>query len=396
MNKSLSTVLLTVASYLFCASALLDPRNSIFGLKIPTFVFFIFCLGFKYKPKLQVLALIIFLLLLQFISYLLGCVQGLKIDTAMTIQYAIFYTTLISIMWAYKVDIFGSIIFASWGIAIITIVGSLSMSYSPAVLTVLYEFAESHDRVFIVAQRQFLGFEVNNFVYSSIPIIIMPASYYFNQFLLCKKGKFKYLVLSSIFIFALLCAGNRTMMLGAFTILFFSAYPRLRRYKLFRPIMISIGLVALYIAYLAITEKGEQSSDIKFGHARSYMQLYSDHWYNLIFGTGVGSYFYSEGINEMTNNTELSYFEIIRTNGMIGLILFGMLLVKPLLGYKKKLKTIKDWSSVSFGYILYLLVAGSNPFLMSSTGLIYILFMYSYVQNEKYKKDEAFSMFGHL
>jgi predicted PurR-regulated permease PerM len=73
--------------------------------------------------------------------------------------------------------------------------------------------------------------------------------------------------------------------------------------------------------------------------------------------------------------------------GIIGGALILFFLLKPLFRWNEKREYIKNWEPVSLGYILFLVICGSNPYLINSTGLICIIFMYSYIANDKYCKQ---------
>lgn len=102
---------------------------------------------------------------------------------------------------------------------------------------------------------------------------------------------------------------------------------------------------------------------------------------NLLFGQGFGTYFYSKGIGDYTNLVELSYFDLLRQIGLLNFILFSIFLIFPI----RKLFYSKKGTKIIISYLLYLLIAYTNPLLYSSTG--YIMYIYVYYNYFKIKSE---------
>ena len=153
--------------------------------------------------------------------------------------------------------------------------------------------------------------------------------------------------------------------------------------KAFIPIMIALFIVAMYILFLAITDTSEVSADIKKGHMLSYIDYFTEKWYLLPFGSGAGSLFETRDYG-MISITEMTYMELLRMYGIIGLSLILYFFLIPLFHYGKMTKYIRYWKPFSISFIIYLLISGSNPYLISSTGFLCILLMFTVVSNPKY------------
>ena len=137
-------------------------------------------------------------------------------------------------------------------------------------------------------------------------------------------------------------------------------------------VIIGLTLFLFFILLLILPDiKGmfssiEASNNVKLGHLKSYLQEFKD-WKTLLFGQGLGSYFYSGGYHGMTSNTELTYLEIIRRFGIIfGGFLIGLMFY-PLLAIKKS-NFNYVWLFLAYG--CYLFMISFNPFFFSSTGMI--------------------------
>ena len=378
---------LKISTYLFCIFAIIDPANSILGLKIPTFILFLFSLALYAKPRSDNFMLVSSLIFINLLSFVCGLVMNFSFDTSITIQFLIFFITLYSLSWDFVIDLFDALVISSVLLSIITIAGFVVLVSFPDVAILLSGFSESHNTVFMMSERNFLGFTFYSFFYRSLPIVVIPASIYFGRFLNEPYNKRFNLSLALLFLVALFCGGNRAMILGVFVIISLSSYSRFKNNKFFKVLLFIVIIAGLLVAYLAITEKGEESNDIKYGHLVSYLSYFPEKWYTLLFGAGAGSEFYSIGFESMTPLTEWTYLEIIRMYGLVGLALMLYFLFKPVL-FSPWPDNVRNWSQVAFGYCLYMILAGSNPNIFCSTGLICILFVYSYVSNPKYQLSE--------
>ena len=385
-NVDKQTLLLIVGSYLFCFFALLDPSNNIVGVKIPTFILFVIGLFFQGNPKAISLKILTCLLLLNMISFGCGMLSGLTFDFDFSKQYFIFFITLFCISFAKDIDIFKPILVTCFFLSIFTIFGFIVMSMYPETEAILYTFMHNdYNDVVLMSHRSFLGVEFVSFCHKSLLVVAFPASLYYYKFLTHDHHKMKNFILSCIFLFALFCGGNRSMLIGVFFIFFILTYPHVKHYYLVKPLIMVLGIVGVMIVFMALSEKGESSNDVKFDHLASYIKYFSSNWHLILFGSGAGSY--SKGFSGMTLLTEWTYIEIIRMYGLVGLMFFLWLVLIPLSDYKRKLKRIKYWKPISLGYIIILIISGSNPYLLNSTGMICIVFMYSYVYNKTYRTN---------
>lgn len=105
----------------------------------------------------------------------------------------------------------------------------------------------------------------------------------------------------------------------------------------------------------------------------------------LIWGNGVGATFDSLGVRGRNAvASELFYYEIIRFFGMPLGLLFLIVYVYPLVLIYKKRRLLLYWKAISIGYLSYLFAGGTNPYLISSNGMITLLIMYAYALNPYY------------
>lgn len=373
--------LLNLLSSLFCIDCLLDPANNVVHLKIPLFALLFGYLFLRYKSKGKDLGVILTMIILQFISMGCGVIGGIPYDMDMFTQYLTFFLTLLILLWSPHIDLRTPLRVGCALVSIITIFGYVAMAIYPEIEAILYQFATTHDNIFLMSHRSFLGVDFVSFCYKSLPLVAIPAGIALNKLVTGKTGKIIHLLETAFFSFSMFCGGNRALLIALFVIFGAVLYPRLRKSTLFKPIAVTAILFGLYIIWLALTDKEEASNDIKFDHLRSYIEYFDNNFHLIIFGGGAGSMFYSKGFGAMTTITEWTYIELFRMYGVVGLITILTILLRPLKHYKIKLNYIINWKPISIGYIAFLIMCGSNPYLINATGLIAIMYMYSIVNN---------------
>lgn len=154
--------------------------------------------------------------------------------------------------------------------------------------------------------------------------------------------------------------------------------------------IIKYGLVVTSMAFILIFHsniiaafnevliiKGEQSNLVRVGHIVGIQDLIYSNPLIIIFGSGMGSDFFSHGSNSFTSSIEWSYIDLWRQMGFIFFSIFITFLLLPFF-YKNKTGNYKK-----IAYITYLIIAGTNPLLFSSTG--YLAYLYMFYDLQKYK-----------
>ena len=161
-------------------------------------------------------------------------------------------------------------------------------------------------------------------------------------------------------------------------IFIFKRNNRYLRYVIYS--LVILACVALVVVFVAlISEPGEHSNMVKYAHLSSYIEHFAKNPLFLITGQGPGTSFYTKGFYAMVMNTEWSYLELIRRYGLFSLMIF-YLFFEPL----KRLYALKDTDKgivVLLAYVIYLIIAGTNPLLLSSTGMLIVLMVHGFIEN---------------
>lgn len=122
--------------------------------------------------------------------------------------------------------------------------------------------------------------------------------------------------------------------------------------------------------YALLFEKSAISDLTRNGHLESLQLLFSNNPSFLIIGMGMGSSFYSSGVNALVNSMEWSYLDLIRQMGIIMFSFYCFFLLFPI-------KRILNNKPMLCAYIAYLVIAATNPLLFNSTAYLMYIYVYS-------------------
>ena len=229
----------------------------------------------------------------------------------------------------------------------------------------------------MMSHREFLGLPIRQIFYRTAPLLTITLPVYYYRLLFTNASKRNNLICSLLFFGALLGTGTRASMLAAMLIV-----TTISIYKIFisrwgKVIFILGGSLLLY---KLVTDTGEQSLEVKKGHVTSLIHEIKQPS-TLIVGQGIGSQYFSAGFNANTAQSEVSYLEIIRMFGLIGGgLLFCLFLIPVYLCLKNKPDA---YGAFALGYISYLFIGGTNPLLVSSTGMLVICVAFSYSSHKQ-------------
>ncbi|MBR7166466.1 MAG: hypothetical protein IKD38_01830 [Bacteroidaceae bacterium] len=134
-------------------------------------------------------------------------------------------------------------------------------------------------------------------------------------------------------------------------------------------------------------ESNEPSNLVKYAHLTSYKELFNSNPEYLILGQGPATEFYSMGFRKMTLKTEWTYLELVRNYGVLCLPILYVIL-SPLFRLIKLARKYDSAIPMAFAYVTYLIIAGTNPLLMSSTGMLVLLSAYSYAHRLECRSSE--------
>ena len=360
---------------------MLDPTNTVLHLKDIVFVLLVGFNCLVYKPDFSYLPHILTVYAVVFACFVIGEMQGSHIDEEMLMGTVKGFAPMVLLLWSpyYPVIRLSKVpvLLVSTVIAVLYVV----VSSSEVAEIFVWKFVKSHNDMIMMTHRSFLGIPIFGMYYKSIISFIFVLFLYYYQLYNVRRYRIRTLLAVVVLSFAFLVSGTRATMLLPFFMLglvMYRTFMKWRKAKYFFYPVLALFVVALLLLVVRLaTEQGEASNAIKYAHLTSYGHLFSEHPEYLLWGQGPGAIFYSEGFGAWTAQTEWTYIELLRNYGLLSVGILAVLLL-PL----HRLLQDRE-NETAFGlagaYAAYLMIAGTNPLLVSSTGMIVLLAIYSYV-----------------
>lgn len=370
---------------------LIDPTDRIFHLKIPLFILVIFgWMILKSKSKIkyykEYVEIIFFLIFITIFGIFTAVGQGDNTDYAFAFGFlkSIFILFLLIIVVDMDIDIGKYVSKYSIFIPLITFVIYYLPLYNVALFGQVYNYLGMETETMMIANRNFYGYTVFMIYYKTSPVLVFPLSYYCS--VVVRDGfTVKRMILISMFFVCLLVSGTRANMLSALCVILYWIYIFLKEKKnAFYSLVVFISMftaITMFALSLSFKEK-EASAVTKYGHYVSLMNNFEEHPQYLLWGQGLGSRFYSIGKNGFTSQVELTYIELIRYFGIPLGLFFMIMIIYPMINIviNKKINAYNQYIIPAF--VTYLFICGTNPLLVSSTGMLIMIIMYSYIRKD--------------
>jgi len=368
------------ANVILLFSILIDPTDILFGVKRIAFLFFA-VVSLPYAKFKNIFIFVIFYAI-YFIAFSVGILDEQQIDYSFAFGVFTSFLFLSYLFWMNNehLQVFSVFYKLTLIVSIIVISLYVLMSISPILEFAIYSFVAERNHFIIISRRIFLGMNFFMVFYRTAPTVVISLSV--ALYFLFSKRRTKYFIHSCIFLLCLLFSGTRASMLSAMLILVFFVLFYLLYHKKallsFVVIFCFAGLFGMLLLVHLLGDIGEESLQVRAGHLESVWMLFSNDPLRFLFiGTGPGSFFYTAGWGEEVVHMEFTYLELIRNYGLIFTLVILTLLCIPFLKiannrhYDKLLQI-----TLSVGYLAYLFIAGTNPLLISSTGLVVVAVMF--------------------
>lgn len=389
-NVKTYKVIGNVLFWLFIMVVMIDPTNTILHKKDIVFCLVVAYNMVVYKPDLSKLPYIIMFMCSVIIPYLLSTIGMVPNDNEEVLAVFKSVTPLILLLWVGRYDLVslarGPVVICCF----LSMVIYIAMLANPLVENGVWLFMSKYDFPVMMTRRTILGVTIFTFYLKSFVSFLFVVSYYM-YVLMNKTGlNVRNLLFMTFIIFAFIISGTRSTILVPFflfVVIAFKVYRRTKYVKyIMMPLVFIVAVAFVIVLVAAATEEKEHSNVVKFGHLISYMTLFDAHPFYLVFGQGPGTSFYSEGFNQVVYKTEWSYIELLRCFGVFSL---GIIYVffKPLHTFWKNMNKDGLTYCMFWAYLAYLLIAGTNPLIMSSTGMITLLMAYSYADKIEQQKE---------
>jgi hypothetical protein len=372
---------------------MIDPPNTLLGLKNIAFGLLLLACLLAYRTAWKrARGIIAVVYIVISVSIITGYLQGFTFDAQTVKGIYKTYALLLLLLWINKLSLLEKMFFPALVIAFTTIIVYYLMTFYPTLEASLYSFFNIKYNLISISKRTFVGVNVLGIYYTSVALLIVPLALYLYNALFKKGKKIKYYCVSTMFLITLLFAGTRACMFSAVLLTLLMIIIRIYKFragKLVAFLMVFLVIIYSYnVIRQVLNDKNEISLQGRAGHIRSYISLVTEHPLILVLGEGAGSTFYSEGFKKETAQTEWSYAELVRWFGLFGAGIIVCIYLFPLYIFYRKRKILPYSLPMRIGYSFYLLIAGTNPLLLGSNGLLALLIMYSYAFNPKYEQHE--------
>ncbi len=118
------------------------------------------------------------------------------------------------------------------------------------------------------------------------------------------------------------------------------------------------------------------STAIKIGHIESIINLMFMNVWTFLFGMGIGSSFYSIGVNKVVTNVEVSQFNLIREFGIIYALGFFSYVLLLFISLRRLDETGR---LLSIGLAMLFIATGTNPLLISPIFFLVLIISRAYI-----------------
>lgn len=363
-----------------------DPTNTILGLKSVVFAFLLLYSMVFFKPDWSNLRFFFIPVLSVLVSWVLAVMQGNNVDMAELKAVITAFAPLLLLMWSANYDVIKLSVLPVALAAIIVLVLFWYVFFVPEFEAPLYLYMGKHDDTMMMSNRAFLGISFFS-MYLKSAVSFLPAfALVLYKVLNNKRFRLLYALVIVILLHMFIISGTRSSMLLPILLacIIFFIYCRNGRYMRYMvyPAVALFCFLFLILLVMLLMEKDEASNLVKYAHLVSYKTLFSEHPEYLLLGQGPGTSFYSIGFRGMCIRTEWTYLELIRNYGILCLPILYVIFL-PMYKILKAANKCDSALAIASSFFIYLIIAGTNPLLISSTGMFVLLSVYSYSEKMK-------------
>lgn len=366
---------------------IVDPTNTLFRLKEISFLLFIVS-GILDKPTINKYAAIgiILLYFILTLTYFEGIIFGEDFLHNKSFEMYKTFIMFFAFIFIDRINLFRAMIIPSIVISLITITIFILIVISPSLRVTIFDYFtpqnEDIPSKIIVSQRIILGKFIYCVYYRTSAMLVLPLAISWFRALHSHRYKILYFLLTSTFFITLLMSGTRANMLAAFLIIAGITLNYMWMSYFWRPLVLPLSITGLFLVSciigLLFSDSGEQSLVIKTSHLVSYINLFIDKPYLLLIGQGPGGLFNTIAYGQ-TYLTEWTYIEILRNYGLFGGGILLSIYFLPLYLAWQRRKSTSEMFPFSLSYLAYLFIGGTNPLLLSSTGILMLAIAYSFI-----------------
>lgn len=359
-----------------------DPTNTILGLKNVVFaLFFLYNIVFIKADWYKIKYFLIPVLAVT-LSWIFAVVQRNNIDMERISAVYTAFVPLLLLLWSDRYNVLKLSVLPVSVSAIIVLLLFWMIIFFPITEGPIYMFMWGHENTIMMSNRYILGFKFFCMYPKSAVAMLPVLGYSLYNLIRKEKRNFANILVFCSLLHMFLISGTRSSVL--FSVFLVAAilfvYCRNGRYMRYVAYPSVFFFFVIFVAVLVVLlmETDEYSNMVKYAHLESYSQLFQENPLYLLFGQGPATDFYTAGFNKFSYETEWTYIELIRNYGLLSLMILFVVLY-PLVVMFRNIRREDSVFVMVLSYIVYLIIAGTNPLLLSSTGMLVVLTMYSYI-----------------
>lgn len=384
-------VFLNISMILLFVDVMLDPTNLIFHVKYVLFglTLIIWALG-NFSKKLILPKYLWFILL--FVSFFMpfyelsiglinSAIHNVPVGNMVYFN-SFFFFVIILVTVSEKMNLTAMFNYSSLTIVLMTLGLYLVLIFNTSLFGDMYRYFVIDKQVVVYALRDYGKTTLLMIFYKTSPLLVFPLSWYLYRILIEKQRKalFINILLLVLTALTLYFSGTRANLVSlVLIVVFYFGYFLFKKSKIWFIWALAFGVLVILFMIPSIAglllNKQEASNVIKFSYLTSYANYFDHHLLSLLFGQGIGGTFYASGLHRFIDVSELTYIELIRIWGIPVSFMFVGILILPLL---VELRT-KNITHLFIAYLAYLFISGTNPLLLSSTGMLVLVYVFTNV-----------------
>lgn len=343
---------------------LIDPTNSIMHLKILSFLL---CMGLwfcfsSHKVNDKVIFPILFVWIMLIYGNIVADIRFESYDLDYKAQInnlAILTLLLLPLYQISSNKILKMNINIGIALAAFILVFYFLYMYTGLSSIIYGYFTDRANGTIMIAWRETLGIKMLMFFHKASPFLLIPLS----LALTITKG-YKRIILTILLALPIILGGSRTPILCCLSLIGYLWFCHVRNTST-RRLFFIIAIIVVGMLIFNLISEAQSANEMKFGAADSYLHSLTSSIPNLLIGKGIGGEIYIPG-RGFEPNSELSIFDLFNQYGIIAGVIFLFFLLYPAYPLIKS-RQLK-YRGIGVAYLLYNVVASTNPLLFSSTG----------------------------
>ena len=372
--------LLRISMYLLISILVFDPADKLLKIKVPLFIFIwiIFLLEIiiekenSYFPQQLVFYFLLFSILLPLTSICIYMFKSRNLENYAGLNYlkSYLFLSLVFILYARNIDLIKPLSLNITVLSLISILLFLTVFNDSNIFNYWYTFGNKYG-IFTFTLKKYGNLNMNAVYFHTVPLSVVALSYFTFKTIFA-KGFYRilFLILLSINIVGMFVTGSRnSIMMSIFiplVVLYWYSFNKKLLLVIILVIVMSISIVFLE-AIKGMIDINNPSNKIKLGHINDILSILSNAD-TLLFGQGLGSYYFSNSRQEKIYVVETTYFDTFRQYGLIMGLCYLIMFLFPLMKLRFSINREKHY--IFLAYIGYLIMSISNPFILSSSGML--------------------------